>query len=126
MATTNINATTTNTPSNSKRNTKKRIGFLGNMIIAGALTASKGTGYGIGYATETVKDEACYYGKKIKNAVTSTKMAQALSDGYYEGKNDAYYAFTQRANKREEKARNKMDNKAVKAAANEMFEDIFC
>jgi hypothetical protein len=123
----NTQATTNNTNNRKeKKNMKKRIGFIGNMIIAGALAASKGTGYGVGYATETVKDEACYYGKKVKDAVASTKMAQNFTDGYYDGKADAYYAFAQRANKREEKAREKMDNKAAQAAAEEMFEDIFC
>ena len=123
----NTQAITNNTNNRKeKKNMKKRIGFIGNMIIAGALAASKGTGYGVGYATETVKDEACYYGNKVKNAIASTKMAQNFTDGYYDGKADAYYAFAQRANKREEKAREKMDNKAAQAAAEEMFEDIFC
>lgn len=88
--------------------------------------AANKTGYAVGYATTTVKEEVAYAAHKVSSAVSETRVAQEVRDGYYDGKNDAYYAFAQRANKREEKAREKMDNKAAQAAAEEMFEDIFC
>lgn len=124
----NTQATTNNRKE--KKNMKKRIGFIGNMIIAGALAASKGTGYGVGYATETVKDEACYYGKKVKDAVASTKMAQNFTDGYYDGKNDAMTAFDCRVTEREFKAEQKKNAKTnLDAAVDELmdeFEDSVC
>lgn len=108
-----------------KKNMKKRIGFIGNMIIAGALAASKGTGYGVGYATETVKDEACYYGKKVKDAVASTKMAQNFTDGYYNGKNDAMTAFDCRVTEREYKAEQKKNAKTnLDAAVDELMDEF--
>lgn len=88
--------------------------------------AAHKTGYGLGYATTTVKEEVAYAARKAAHAVSETRVAEEFSNGYYDGKTDAYYAFAQRANKREEKAREKMDNKAAQAAAEEMFEDIFC
>jgi hypothetical protein len=122
----NTQATTNNTNNRKeKKNMKKRIGFIGNMIIAGALAASKGTGYGVGYATETVKDEACYYGKKVKDAVASTKMAQNFTDGYYDGKNDAMTAFDCRVAEREFKAEQKKNAKTnLDAAVDELMDEF--
>jgi len=86
--------------------------------------AARHTGYGIGYATETVKEEACYYGKKVKDAVASTKMAQNFTDGYYEGKNNAMTAFDCRKAEREYKAEQKKNAKAAKAAADELMNEF--
>ena len=114
---------TTNNNTKEVKNMKKRIGFVGNMVIAGVLTASKGTGYGLGYAKETVKEEACYYGRKIKTAVAGTKVAQNFVDGYYSGVNDAYEAYANRAVKRDERAHEKAMNKAARQAADELMDE---
>ncbi len=117
---------TTNNNTKEVKGMKKRIGFIGNMVIAGVLTASKGTGYGLGYAKETVKEEACYYGRKIKTAVAGTKVAQNFVDGYYSGVNDAYEAYANRATKREEKALERYINKQARKAANELMDEFEC
>lgn len=91
--------------------------------------AAHKTGYGIGYATTTVKEEVVYAARKVSNAVSETRVAEEFSNGYYDGKNDAYYAFAQRCAKREEKARAKADAKAAEAAAQELmdeFDDALC
>lgn len=85
--------------------------------------AARKTGYGIGYANETIKDEAAYAAQKVKSAISSTKVAQEFSNGLYNGKNNAYYDFVQRCVSREQKAREKADNKAMKQAVNEMLTD---
>ena len=85
--------------------------------------AARKTGYGIGYATETVKDEAAYAAQKVKGAISGTKVAQEFSNGLYDGKNNAYYDFVQRCVSREQKAREKADNKAMKQAVNELLSD---
>lgn len=117
---------TTNNNTKEVKNMKKRIGFVGNMVIAGVLTASKGTGYGLGYAKETVKEEACYYGRKIKTAVAGTKVAQNFVEGYYSGVNDAYEAYANRAAKREEKALERYINRQARKAADELIDDFEC
>lgn len=82
--------------------------------------AARKTGYGIGYATETIKEEVAY----AMNRVTNTKVARSFINGYYDGKSDADYAFIQRARRREEKAREKAEAKAAMAAAEELFEEF--
>lgn len=86
--------------------------------------AAHKTGYGIGYATTTVKEEVSYAAHKVAKAVSETRVAQEVHDGYCEGKNDAGYAFAQRCIKREEKAREKANAKAAKAAADELFDEF--
>lgn len=86
--------------------------------------AAHKTGYGIGYATTTVKEEVVYAARKVSNAVTETRVAEEFSNGYYDGKNDAGYAFAQRCAKREKKARAKADAKAAEAAAQEMINEM--
>lgn len=91
--------------------------------------AAHKTGYGIGYATTTVKEEVAYAARKVSNAVSETRVAEEFSNGYHDGKNDAGYAFAQRCAKREEKARAKADAKAAEAAAQELmdeFHDALC
>lgn len=87
--------------------------------------AAHKTGYGLGYATTTVKEEVVYAARKVSNAVSETRVAEEFSNGYYDGKNDAGYAFAQRCAKRDEKAR----EKAAEAAAQELmdeFDDALC
>ncbi len=91
--------------------------------------AAHKTGYGLGYATTTVKEEVAYAARKVSNAVSETRVAEEFSNGYYDGKNDAGYAFAQRCAKREEKAREKANAKAAEAAAQELmdeFDDSLC
>ena len=91
--------------------------------------AAHKTGYGLGYATTTVKEEVAYAARKVSNAVSETRVAEEFSNGYYDGKNDAGYAFAQRCAKREEKAREKANAKAAEAAAQELmdeFDDALC
>lgn len=82
--------------------------------------AAHKTGYGIGYATTTVKEEVAY----AMHKVTSTKVAQSFANGYHDGRSDAQYAFVQRCIRREEKARERADAKAAMAAANELFDEF--
>jgi hypothetical protein len=86
--------------------------------------AAHKTGYGIGYATTTVKAEVSYAAHKVAKAVSDTRVAQEVRDGYYEGTAQADYDFAQRCVKREEKARAKADAKAAKAAADELFDEM--
>lgn len=86
--------------------------------------AAHKTGYGIGYATTTVKEEVAYAARKVANTVSETRVVEEFSNGYYDGKNDAGYAFAQRCVKREEKAREKADAKAAEAAAQEMINEM--
>lgn len=91
--------------------------------------AAHKTGYGLGYATTTVKEEVVYAARKAAHAVSETRVAEEFSNGYYDGKNDAGYAFAQRCAKREEKAREKANAKAAEAAAQELmdeFDDALC
>lgn len=82
--------------------------------------AAHKTGYGIGYATTTIKEEVAYAARKV----AETRVAKEFTDGYYDGKADAYNAFADRVGKREEKARAKADAKAAKAAADELFDEF--
>lgn len=87
--------------------------------------AAHKTGYGLGYATTTVKEEVAYAARKV----AKTRVAEEFSNGYYDGKNDAGYAFAQRCTKRDEKAREKANAKAAEAAAQELmdeFDDALC
>lgn len=86
--------------------------------------AAHKTGYGIGYATTTVKEEVAYAARKAVCKVSETRVAEEFGNGYYDGKNDAGYAFAQRCAKREEKARAKANAKAAKAAAEELFDEF--
>lgn len=79
--------------------------------------AANKTGYGLGYATETVRAEVSGVARKVADAINSNDFVVAGKDGFYDGKNDAYMAYADRCVKREEKARAKADNKAAKAAA---------
>ena len=91
--------------------------------------AAHKTGYGLGYATTTVKEEVAYAARKAAHAVSETRVAEEFSNGYYDGKNDAGYAFAQRCAKRDEKAREKANAKAAEAAAQEImdeFDDALC
>lgn len=82
--------------------------------------AAKKTGYGVGYATTTIKEEVAY----AMHKVGSTRTAQAFVSGYYDGKADADYAFIQRVRRREEKAREKYEAKAAREAADELFDEF--
>jgi hypothetical protein len=94
--------------------------------------AAHKTGYGLGYATTTVKEEVAYAARKVADTVSATRVAEEFTDGYYDGKADAYNAFADRVGKREAKARAKADAKAAEAAAEELmdefedFDDALC
>lgn len=75
------------------------------------------SGYGVGYATETVKLEFQY--------IRESSPVQSFIDGFQAGRDDAQYAFAQRAAKREAKAREQQWAKAAEAAAEEMINDMF-
>ena len=83
--------------------------------------AAHKTGYGIGYATTTVKAEVSYAAHKVAKAVSETRVAQEVRDGYYDGKNDAMTAFDCRVTERE--------FKDLDAAVDELmdeFDDALC
>ena len=86
--------------------------------------AAHKTGYVVGYATTTVKEEVAYATRKITNAISKTGVAHEIRDGYYVGRSDATAAFDCRVSKREEKARARADAKAAKAAAEELFDEF--
>jgi hypothetical protein len=87
--------------------------------------AAHKTGYGIGYATTTVKAEVSYAARKVAKAVSETRVAQEVRDGYYDGKNDAMTAFDCRVAEREFKAEQKKNAKAnLEAAVDEIVEDF--
>lgn len=85
--------------------------------------AAHKAGYGIGYGTTTVVEETKYVARKIKTAIDGTTTVKEFKDGYYDGKNNAYYDFVQRSVQREVKAREKADSKAMKQAVDEMLAD---
>lgn len=91
--------------------------------------AAHKTGYGIGYATTTVKAEVSYAAHKVVKAVSETRVAQEVHDGYYDGKNDAMTAFDCRVAEREFKAEQKNAKANLDAAVDELmdeFEDSVC
>ena len=87
--------------------------------------AAHKTGYGIGYATTTVKAEVSYAAHKVAKAVSDTRVAQEVHDGYCEGKNDAMTAFDCRVTEREYKAEQKKNAKTNLDAAVEELMDEF-
>lgn len=120
----NINNATNNTNSNKKEdgNMTAKERWMANIHKGQDLgcKAAHKTGYGLGYATTTVKEEVAYAARKV----AKTRVAEEFSNGYYDGKNDAGYAFAQRCAKREEKAREKANEKAAEAAAQELMEEF--
>lgn len=87
--------------------------------------AAHKTGYGIGYATTTVKEEVSYAARKVAKAVSETRVAQEVRDGYYEGKNDAMTAFDCRVAEREFKAEQKKNAKTnLDAAVDELMDEF--
>lgn len=94
--------------------------------------AAHKTGYGIGYATTTVKAEVSYAARKVAKAVSETRVAQEVRDGYYDGKNDAMTAFDCRVAEREFKAEQKNAKSNLDAAVDELmdefedFDDFVC
>ncbi len=119
-------AATNNTSSKEVKKMTAREKWLANLKKGEELgyKAARKTGYAVGYATETVKDEAEYAVQKVRGAISGTKMAQEFTNGVNNGKADAYMAFVQRTVAREQKAHEKAENKAAKAAAEELFEDF--
>ena len=126
----NINNATNNSNKEDKTMTRKERWMVN--IHKGqdlGCKAAHKTGYGLGYATTTVKEEVAYAARKVSNAVSETRVAQEVRDGYYDGKADAYNAFADRVGKREAKAREKANAKAAEAAAQELmdeFDDALC
>jgi hypothetical protein len=87
--------------------------------------AAHKTGYGIGYATTTVKAEVSYAAHKVAKAVSDTRVAQEVRDGYYDGKNDAMTAFDCRVAEREFKAEQKKNAKTnLDAAVDELMDEF--
>lgn len=119
----NINNATNNTNSNKEdgnMTAKERwMASIHKGQDLGCKAAHK-TGYGLGYATTTVKEEVAYAARKV----AKTRVAEEFTDGYYDGKADAYNAFADRVVKREEKAREKANAKAAEAAAQELMEEF--
>lgn len=123
----NINATNNNTNNNKEDKTmtaKER--WMKNLHKGQDLgcKAAHKTGYGLGYATTTVKEEVVYAARKAAKAVSETRVAEEFTDGYYDGKADAYNAFADRVGKREAKAREKANAKAAEAAAQELMDEF--
>ncbi len=87
--------------------------------------AAHKTGYTIGYATTTVKEEVAYAAHKVAKAVSETRVAQEVRDGYYDGKNDAMAAFDCRVTEREYKAEQKKNAKTnLDAAVDELMDEF--
>lgn len=86
--------------------------------------AARKVGFDVGYATTTAKKEIAYAASKAAKAISSTKVAQNFVSGYCDGRDEAEYAFMQRCERREEKARAKYEAKAAREAANELFDEF--
>jgi hypothetical protein len=84
---------------------------------------SEKLGYGMGYASTTVVEEAKYFASNVAEAVNNNSFVESFKEGYYNGKNDAYEAFVQRCEERERKARAKMDEEAAREAADELWDE---
>lgn len=84
---------------------------------------SEKLGYGVGYASTTVAEEAKYFASNVVEAINSNSFVESFKEGYYNGKNDAYEAFVQRCEERERKARAKVDEEAAREAANELLDE---
>lgn len=94
--------------------------FIAKMIIAAAKASTGGAAYGLGYATETVKDEVKYYADKVRG----TAAADHMISKYHEGQNDAQAAFNNRVEKREEKATQRRTEKAINEMTKDMGKDL--
>jgi hypothetical protein len=85
---------------------------------------SEKLGYGMGYASTTVVEEAKYFASNVAEAINNNSFVESFKDGYYNGKNDAYEAFVKRCEERERKARAKMDEEAAREAADELWDEF--
>lgn len=94
--------------------------FTAEKAKTAALCAEHGIGYGIGYTVTTARDEV----GGLLETLSETEAVQALKDGYYEGKADANFAYTQRCLVREEKAIAKANKKALEQAVKEMVANV--
>lgn len=111
----NINNNSTNNVQNKeekKMTRRERFEALKAQTTNAILNGSNKTGYGIGYVTGTTK----YYLDQAKSAITGTKIVTEFSNGYADGKNDAYYDCAIRERERQLNSDAKKANKAAKAA----------
>lgn len=122
----NTQATTNNTSKKEEKKMTLKERWMANLKNGEELgyKAARKTGYAVGYATTTVKEEVAYAARKVTKGISETRVAKEVRNGYYDGKNDARTAFDCRVSEREYKAEQKNAKNNLKAAVDELMDEF--